>query len=106
MLRTTTDQQGRATARGLQHNKIQGKFQIQVEASFQELIAHAAINQSNALLTAAAAGLSAKTIAILVALGGAAAAGAVIAATRNGGSTPAAPPTVVTPGTPTIGPPR
>jgi hypothetical protein len=68
-------------------------------------VANTVINQSNAVLTAAAAGgISGKLIAILAIAGGAVA-GGVYAATRssNGSSAPAPTPTTITPGTPSVG---
>jgi len=107
-LRVTTDQRGRAVAKGFRPSSEPGKFQMRVDASYQNLTANATISQSNAVLTAAAAGISAKTIAILAIVGGAAAAGGAVAATRgnNGTQAPAKPPTVITPGTPSVGGPR
>lgn len=105
-LATKTDSTGRAVAKGLQLNKEQGKFQIQVQATFQGVTASATIAQVNAVLTAGAAGggISAKMIAILAAVGGAVAVGAVVA-TRGGGS-PTSPPTTISAGTPTVGGPQ
>lgn len=104
----TTDAQGRAVATGLRPNNVQGNFQIRVDASYQGQRANTTINQANALGAAAAGGISAKTIGILLAIAGGAAAGGVIAATRGGKSAaPSAPPTItLTVGTPTVSPPR
>jgi hypothetical protein len=111
-----TDQNGRATMRGVRPNNVAGQFQIQVNASFQGLTGTTVITQTNMALAAAAAGagagagvgLSAKLIAILAIAGGAAATGAAIAVTRGNDSpkSTAAPPIVVTPGTPSVGSPR
>ena len=104
-----TDAQGRAVARGLRPNGVQGKMQIRVTASFQGQTATATITQTNAVAAAgagAAAGISGKLIAIL-AIAGAAAAGGAIAATRGGSSpSPTATPTTITPGTGSVGPPH
>jgi hypothetical protein len=108
-----TDGQGRAVARGLRLNKVSGKMQIRVNASYQGQTASAVVTQSNMLAAAAAggaaagAGISGKMIAVLVALGAAGAAGGAIAATR-GGSSPVTPPsTTITPGPGgTVGPPH
>ncbi len=113
MLSVVTDNQGRAVARGLRPNNIQGQYQIRVNASFNGQTATTTITQTNALAAAgaagaagAAAGISAKLIAI-VAVAGAAVAGGVVAATRTGGGGgTTAPSTTVTPGTGTVGPPR
>jgi len=109
----TTDSQGKAVAKGFRANAETGKFQIQVEATYRDLMAQTTINQANAVLTAAAAagagGVSGKVIAIL-AIAGAAVAGGVIAATSGGGNGGGgAPPpvqrTIITPGTPSVQPP-
>lgn len=107
-LTVVTDQRGRAVARGLTHNGQEGKFQIQVDASYQGLETSTTISQANAVLTAAAGGVSGKLIAILAIVGGAVA-GGVIAATSgngngtNGGGQTPRPPTTVTPGAPSVG---
>lgn len=107
-LTVMTDAQGRAVARGLRPNKVQGKLQIHVTASHQGQTATATISQTNALAAAAGAagaGVSAKLIAILAIAGGAVA-GGVIAATRGGGSSPSAPPTTISAGAGTVGAPH
>jgi hypothetical protein len=104
-LNVVTDSNGRAVAKGFQPNAEAGKYQIQVEASYQNVVTNTVINQSNAVLTAAAAGgISGKLIAILAIAGGAIA-GGVYAATKssNGSPAPAPTPTVITPGTPSVG---
>lgn len=106
---TKTDSAGRAVAKGLRVNQVQGKFQIQVQATFEGVTASATIAQVNAVLTAGAVGggISGKMIAILAAVGGAAAVGAVVA--TRGGSSPTAPPsnpTTISPGAPTVGGPQ
>jgi len=109
----TTDSQGKAVAKGFRANAETGKFQIQVEATYRDLVAQTTINQANAVLTAGAAagaagGISGKVIAIL-AIAGAAVAGGVIAATSGGngggGTTPPVQRTIITPGTPSVQPP-
>jgi hypothetical protein len=98
-LATKTDNAGRAVAKGLRVNQVQGKFQIQVQATYQGVTASATIAQVNAVLTAGAAGgISGKTIAILAAVGGAVAVGVVLA-TRGGSRT------TISAGTPTVGEP-
>jgi hypothetical protein len=97
-LTVTTDQNGRAVARGLRPNRATGKYQIQVRASYQGNTASTVINQQNALGAAVghAGGLSAKWIALIaVAAGGVA--GGVYAATRGGNNT-----VTITPGTPGV----
>jgi hypothetical protein len=109
-LTITTDAQGRAVARGLRPNNVNGQYEIRVNASSQGRTATATINQTNDLTAAAAAGgISAKLIAILAIAGGAAAAGIVAATTGggNGGTATGGPtPTVIVPGTPTVGGPQ
>lgn len=114
-LTVMTDDQGRAVARGLRPNNVQGQYQIQVTASKNGQSAHATINQSNALAVAgaaAAAGISGKLIAVIV-VAAAAAAGGAIYATHSGGSgnntgtIPAGPSLVtISPGTGSVGPPH
>jgi hypothetical protein len=111
-LTITTDSQGRAVARGLKPNNVNGQYDIRVNASHQGQTASATISQTNALTAAAAgaaAGISAKLLIILAVAGGAVAAGAV-AATRNGGGNGGAAarptPTVIVPGSPTVGGPQ
>jgi hypothetical protein len=107
-LTTLTDANGNAVARGIQVNRLEGQYQINVSASHQGQTASTTINMSNAALAgAAAAGVSMKLLLILGAVGGAAA-GIAVAATGNGGggATPPRPSTTVTPGAPTVGAPR
>jgi hypothetical protein len=122
ILTVLTDQNGQAAARGFQPNSVAGKMNIRVNASFRGVTASRTIVQTNSLVGAAAGGAAAggaaagaamgtaKIIAIVAAVGGAAAAGVAVAATKGGGGstpTPAGPPaSVITPGTPTVGPPR
>lgn len=109
-LTVLTDNQGRAVARGLQPNNVNGQFQIRVNASHQGQTASTAINMTNSVVAGAVAGgISAKLIAIL-AIAGAAAAGGAIAATRGGNdngttTTTQRPPIRVGAGTPTVGAP-
>jgi len=114
-LTTTTDNAGRAVARGLRPNQIQGNYQIRVNASQGGRTASISIAQSNVLGAAAAAGaagaagISGKLIAVIVAVGAAAAAGTVVAVTRNGNNgTVNAPPTAttITAGSGSVAPPR
>jgi hypothetical protein len=95
-----TDAQGKAIARGIQPNKVSGKMQIRVNAKYQGLTQSTVITQTNAV-GAAAGGISGKLLTLILVGAAAAAAGTAVALTRNG--TPTA---VVTPGTPTVGPPR
>jgi hypothetical protein len=105
MLTVMTDESGRAVARGLRANTLDGKWQVRVTASFAGSTATATIGMANAAVAGALAG--AKLWAVLAIIGGAAA-GGVIFATQSG-STPSAavrPRTTVTPGTPTVQPPQ
>ena len=113
-LTVMTDDSGRAVARGIQLNKSTGQMQIRVTASFRGQTASAVITQTVAAGGAAGAGggMSAGKIALIVAVvGGAAAAGIAVGVTRGGGSSPASiitptPSTVLSPGTPAVGPPH
>lgn len=105
----TTDDAGRAVVRGIRPNSVQGKFSIRVTAVKDGLRGTAQIQVTNMAAAAAAGGITAKVVTFLIIAGAGAAAGAV-AATRNGGgaggAAAAPPPTTITPGTPTVGPPR
>jgi hypothetical protein len=96
-----TDSAGRAVGRGFKVNKVEGKFQIQVQATYQGVTASATIAQVNAgaLVAGARHGLSGKTIAILSAVGAVAVVVVVILVTRSS-------PTTISPGTPTVGGPQ
>jgi len=111
LLTVMTDQNGRAVMNGFKPNNVAGQLQIRVTASYQGQTATAVITQTNVIAAAVAGGIAAgKLIAILAVVGGAAAAGVAVAVTRNGGTSPAGPgtpaPTVISPGSPTVGPPR
>lgn len=109
MLMTVTDNQGRASARGIRPNGQSGPMLIRVTASFQGLTASAVITQTNAAAASAASGAGLSTAAkwaIILGIAGAAAAAGIVVATHGGSSTPsssAPPPIVITPGTPTVG---
>jgi hypothetical protein len=106
LLTVTTDQNGRAVMSGMRANNIPGKVEIRVTASHRGQSASTTIGATNAAVAGAAA-VSGTLIAVLAVVGGAAAAGIAVAATRgNGNGTPASTPTVVSPGSPTVGPPR
>jgi hypothetical protein len=98
----TTDQNGRAVARGLRPNNAAGKYQIQVRASYQGNTASAVINQENVLgaVVGHAGGLSAKWI-VLIAVAAGAVAGGVYAAKRGGNDT-----VTITPGAPDVNRPQ
>ena len=98
-----TDSAGRAIGRGFKVNKVEGKFQIQVQATYEGVTASAMIAQVNAgpAVGARHHGISGKMIAILAAAGGAAAVGIVLAARRGSSRT-----TTVSAGSPTVGAPQ
>lgn len=107
-----TDNNGRAVARGLRPNNLNGQFEIRVTASHQGETASTSMRQTNAFTgaaVAAGAGLSLKLLAIVGAAAGAAVAGGVLA-TRGGdngnGSGGGRPGTVIVPGTPSVGGPQ
>lgn len=126
---TITDESGRAAASGLRANKLAGKFQIRVTASFQGAVGNTVINQVNALVAAAAAGGAVgagtaaggaaaaagigKVIAIVAIVAGAAVGGGLAAASKGGSSSsPAASPpaqsqsTILVPGSISVRPPQ
>jgi hypothetical protein len=112
MLMVVTDNQGRATARGIRPNNQSGPMQIRVTASFSGLVASAVIVQTNLAGAAAASGFAglstaAKWAIVLGIAGGAAAAGAIVAThTGGGGGGGSSSSTVVlSPGTPSVGAP-
>lgn len=108
-----TDNQGRAVLRGIRANQVAGKAEIKITATKEGFrSANAILSQTNAV--AAAAGLSAGMIGLIVGIGAAAGLGIALAAGGSGssgggggggGGTPGRP-TVLSPGTPTVGPPR
>lgn len=110
----TTDAQGRASAKGLKPNKVEGTYVISVTASKDGAVGHGEIRQSNTL----AGGDQTlqpnnhTKLKILIAIAGAAG-GVAIAAARAGGggsnagaATAAVPATSLTVGAVTIGGPR
>lgn len=106
-LTVTTDNAGRAVARGLRINNQQGPFQVRVSASHQGVTTSTSFTMTNAAAVAAAAGIGVAKLWILLAVAGAAAAGAAVYVNRTGSSNGAVPASIgVTPGTPTVGPPR
>jgi hypothetical protein len=111
-LTVMTDEQGRAAARGLRPNNVQGQYQIHVTASKNGQSVSANITQRNALVgaagAAAAAGISGKLIAVLVVAAAAAAGGAIYATHNGGGNNNGATASLVTiaPGTGLVGPPK
>lgn len=108
-LTVISDNQGRAVARGLRPNNVQGKFEIRVTASQNGRTGSTTISQTNVVAAAgagaAAGGISAKLIAI-IAVAGAAVAGGVVAGTRGGNDSQTPTSTTITAGTGSVGPPR
>lgn len=107
-LTVTTDNAGRAVARGLRINNQQGPFQVRVSASHQGLTSSTSFTMTNAAVAAAAAGIGlAAKLWITLAVAGAAAAGAAVYVNQRDSSNGAIPASIgITPGTPTVGPPR
>jgi hypothetical protein len=94
----TTDAQGKAVAHGMTPNKVAGKMEIRVNASYQGKTASVTITQFNmAVQNTQKSGSSKKWVAILLVAGAAGAAGAVLG-TR--GSSP--PSTSTPPPTPSV----
>src|SRR5437899_401597 len=110
---TRTDDNGRATARGLRPNRLAGQFEIRVTATREGESTTAILTQTNAAPAESEHG-SARKWAILLGVVGAAAIAGAVAASGGGGSSsaPAAaaannpPAGTVTPGAPGFGPPR
>lgn len=113
----TTDEEGKASARGLTPNNMAGEFEIRVNANHEGQVARATVVQTNAAPLVARS-RNGRTILIVGLIAGAA--GGILAAAGGGGggtspsppggqqgSPPAANPGgVVTPGTPGFGPPQ
>jgi hypothetical protein len=119
-LTTTTNEQGRAAARGIQFNNQAGPMPIRVSASYAGRTASIVINQSNVTSGTSSAGRgigggagggmsrTTKWIIIGAVIGAGAAAGVALGG-KGSSSTPAPPtlPTItITPGTPTVGGPQ
>ena len=111
-LTVQTDASGRATARGLRANRVDGQYQVRVTVSYQGLTASASFGMVNAVAAAAAAGgvlASAKFWILMAVVGGAVAGGtyATVKSQSNPTQAPVIrPPTTITPGTPVVNPPR
>ena len=106
-LTTVTDSKGQAVARGLRPNRISGRFQIRVQASYQGKTGQTTINQTNvAALAATAAATVPKWLAFVV-VGAVAATVAVVPSHGGGGASASTNvPITVTPGTGTVGAPK
>jgi hypothetical protein len=112
LLIVQTDENGRATARGMRPNRLSGQFEIRVTANYKGQSTTSILTQTNAAPSTAEHGSARKWAIILGIVGGAAVAG-VVAATAGGGSSAASSPNTaappagtVTPGTPGFGAPR
>jgi hypothetical protein len=107
-LTVTTDNLGRAAARGIRPNHITGKMEIRVTASSNGLTASAVINQMN-IAGASVGGLSTGAKVLIVVGIAAGAAAGIVVATRGGSSSSSAtiPPGIsITAGTPSVGAPH
>lgn len=109
----TTDVQGRVVMRGITSNKVAGKFDMKVTATKNGKSTSVIMSQTNVMAAAAAAGgISAKALGILLGVGGAAAVGIAVGLAGGKGNTtptpvpPASTAVTLQPGTPVIGPPR
>ena len=118
-LTTTTNEQGRAAARGIQFNNQAGPLPIRVSASYAGRTASIVINQSSVLTGASSAGRgigggagggmsrTAKILIIGAIVGGGAAAGFMLGGKGNSSPSPPALPTVtITPGEVKVGGPQ
>ncbi len=102
-----TDKDGQAVGHGLRPNGNAGQFQIRVTTSLEGQAATTNISQTNA--EPAAGKGSSKTILIVALVGGAAAAGAAVALGKGKSSsstTTTNTGAVISPGSPTFGPPK
>lgn len=109
MLTVMTDETGRATARGMQANALEGDYSIRVTASYQGLTASTTIAMSN--VAAAGAGISAGAVALILGAVAGAAVGIAVGLTGGDNGGTVAPPqvqrptaTIGTPGTPGFSP--
>ena len=104
-----TDPQGFASSGALTANAKGGKFDVEIEATYQGQTANAVAHETNAANIASTAKAH-KSHTLLWVLIGAGAGGAVLAASMKGGSggsgSSSAPTFTITAGNPTIGPPQ
>ena len=105
-----TDAQGKAAVNGIRLNKVLGKMQIRVQASYKGLTSNTLITQSavyGAAAVAATGGLiSGKLLAIILVAAAGAVAGGIVIANGGGNSSTTTSATTVVPGTPTVGAPH
>jgi hypothetical protein len=110
-LKTMSDATGRAEGAGLKANRLEGRFNIQVKARFQEKEASVVVGQSNSAAFTTGTRGTGKSL-LYLAGAGASVAGIVLAAVARGGGgggggTPAGPvSTTLTVGAITVGGPR
>ncbi len=107
-LTVTTDNLGRASAKGIRPNHMTGKMEIRVTASSNGLTANATITQMNVVGANVGGGLSTTAkVLIVVGIAAGAAAGAIVA-THGGGSSGSTANNgiTITAGTPTVGAPH
>ena len=90
-----TDAQGKAVARGFVANKVAGKLEVRVNASFQGKTSSITVTQFNMAVQNEKSSSSGKWVAILIVAGAAGAAGAVLG--TRGSSSPASTPPPPTP---------
>ncbi len=102
----TTDEQGRVRVSGMLPNTMEGTFQIEVEAEYDNSTATSMITQSNAVapgeMKPKRHGIGWRAIAAI----SAAATVGILAAALRGGADPAPVPTVISVGSVSIGAPR
>ena len=107
-LTVITDSSGQAVGRGLRPNGSPGQFQIRVSASYEGQGITANLTQTNA--QPGGGGGSSRTILILALLGGAGAVGAAVGlkgkSSSSGGTQGGGSGAVISPGSPTFGPPK
>lgn len=108
LITVMSDKDGQAVGHGLRPNGSAGQFQIRVTTSLEGQAATTNISQTNA--EPAAGKGSSKTILIVALIGGAAAAGAAVALGKGKSSSSTTTTTntgaVISPGSPTFGPPK
>jgi hypothetical protein len=107
LITVMSDKDGQAVGHGLRPNGSAGQFQIRVTTSLEGQAATTNISQTNA--EPAAGKGSSKTILIVALIGGAAAAGAAVALGKGKSSsstTTTNTGAVISPGSPTFGPPK
>ena len=108
-LTTTTDNDGRAVARGFKPNNVAGRFQVRVSASSAGRTASIAISQINVAPATVHKKSNAKYVILVLAAGGAAGAALGLkggSKSSSSSQTTGSTGTTITPGSPVFGPPR